>query len=29
MPLDIPATRQQTTTAELHYLVRTAEKPTR
>jgi hypothetical protein len=29
MPLDIPATRQQATTAELHYLVRTAEKPTR
>src|SRR6201987_2379753 len=29
MPLDIAPPRQQTTTAELHYLVRTAEKPTR
>src|ERR1700693_4972122 len=29
MPLDIALARQQTTTAELHYLIRTAEKPTR
>ena len=29
MPLDIAPPRQQTTTAELHYLIRTAEKPTR
>jgi hypothetical protein len=29
MPLDIAPPRQQTTTAELHYLVRTAERPTR
>ena len=29
MPLDIASPRQQTTTAELHYLIRTAEKPTR
>ena len=28
MPLDIAQRRQQTTTAELHYLVRTAERPT-
>jgi hypothetical protein len=27
MPLDIAPPRQQTTTAELHYLVRTAERP--
>ncbi len=29
MPLDIARPRQQTTTAELHYLIRAAEKPTR
>jgi len=29
MPLDLAPQRQQTTTAELHYLIRTAEKPTR
>jgi len=29
MPLDIAPPRQQTTTAELHYLIRTAETPTR
>ena len=29
MPLDIAPPRLQTTTAELHYLVRTAEKPAR
>ena len=29
MPLDIARPRQQTTTAELHYLMRAAEKPTR
>ena len=29
MPLDIAPPRQHTTTAELHYLIRTAEKPTR
>ena len=29
MPLDITPPRQQTTTAELHYLIRTPEKPTR
>ena len=29
MPLDIAQARQHTTTAELHYLVRTAEKPAR
>jgi hypothetical protein len=29
MPLDIAPTRQQTTTAQLHYLIRTAEKPAR
>jgi hypothetical protein len=29
MPLDIAPPRQQTTTAELHYLIRTAEKPAR
>jgi len=29
MPLDIAPPRQQTTTAELHYLIRTAERPTR
>jgi hypothetical protein len=29
MPLDIAPPRQQTTRAELHYLIRTAEKPTR
>ena len=29
MPLDITPPRQQTTTAELHYLIRTPEKPAR
>ena len=29
MPLDIATRRQQTTTAELHYLIRTAERPAR
>jgi hypothetical protein len=29
MPLDIAPPRQQTTMAELHYLIRTTEKPTR
>jgi len=29
MPLDAAQTRQHTTTAELHYLIRTAEKPAR
>jgi len=29
MPLDIAQPRLHTTTAELHYLIRTAEKPTR
>jgi hypothetical protein len=29
MPLDIAPPRQQTTTAELHYLIRTPEKPAR
>ena len=29
MPLDITPPRQHTTTAELHYLIRTPEKPTR
>ena len=29
MPLDIAPSRQQTTTAELHYLKRTAERPAR
>jgi hypothetical protein len=29
MPLDVAPPRQHTTTAELHYLIRTAEKPTR
>jgi hypothetical protein len=29
MPLDIARPRQQTTTAELHYLMRAADKPTR
>ena len=29
MPLDIAQPRQHTTTAELHYLIRTAEKPAR
>jgi hypothetical protein len=29
MPLDTASPRQQTTTAELHYLIRTAEKPAR
>jgi hypothetical protein len=29
MPLDIATRRPQTTTAELHYLIRTAERPAR
>jgi hypothetical protein len=29
MPLDITAPRQHTTTAELHYLIRTGERPAR